>query len=138
MKNLLKILPILLFSFAFTTACNSSSSEEKIEKPEVVADSETKLAIEGMMCVKGCVGLITKELNKMPGVGEFEINFDEAYAEIDYDSKQVSESEIIAMINSLADESYNASPFNDEEPEDEDFEIEVEAGEDKGGHLLKP
>lgn len=136
MKNLLKILPILLFSFAFTTACNSSSSEEAEEKPEVIADSETKLAIEGMMCVKGCVGLITKELKKMSGVGEFEINFDEAYAEIDYDSKQVSVEEIILMIDGLADHSYSASIFEEKETSDEEMnqdseEIESEESQEE-------
>ena len=140
MKVLANILLITFLSFTITTSCTSSSEEAKVEKPAVEADSETKLAIEGMMCMKGCVGLISKSLTAMHGVGEFDINFDEAYAEINYDSKQVSESEIIAMINKLADESYKASPYSESEDEedDEETEIEVEVGEDKGSHLMKP
>lgn len=136
MKNLLKIIPILFVSFIVAIACNSTPSEDKVEKAEVVADSETKLAIEGMMCVKGCVGLISKELNKMPGVGEFEINFDEAFAEIEYDSKQTSVEEIILMIDGLADHSYSASIFEEKETSDEEMnqdseEIESEESQEE-------
>ena len=129
----------MLVSLLIFTACNSSGGEKaEVEKPAVEADAETKLAVEGMMCMKGCVGLITKKLDKMHGVGDFEINFDEAYAEINYDSKQVSEGDIIAMINSLADEAYKAYPYSEVESAEEEVDIEVEVDEDKGSHLMKP
>jgi copper chaperone CopZ len=127
MKNIFNLIVILMLSLAFTTSCGSSANEEKVEKPEVVADSETKLAIEGMMCEKGCVGLISKELTKMTGVGEFDINFEEASAEIEYDSKQTNVEEIISMIEGLADHSYKASIF--EEVQEMEME-EVPASEE--------
>lgn len=98
----------VLSLFAFT-ACNSSESAEV--KPEVVANASTELAIEGMMCVKGCVGAITSSLKKTHGVGEFEIFFEEGRALINYDSEQISEEEIIAKIHSIADGAYKAYPF---------------------------
>lgn len=127
MKKSLFVSLSLLFSFALMfTSCNSSSSEEVVEKPEVVADSSTELTIEGMMCIKGCVGIITSTLNKTHGVGEFEINFDESKAVISYDSKQISEQGIIDVIQSIADGAYKAYPVNTDAAEPETEEIETE------------
>jgi copper chaperone CopZ len=126
MKKIFSILlSASLFSLAFLSSCNSSGGEAEVTKPEVFADSSTDLAIEGMMCIKGCVGIITSTLKKTHGVGEFEIFFEEGRALIAYDSKQITESEIIDVIQSIADGAYVAYPYVNEAEETEEAE-EVE------------
>lgn len=128
-KSLFASFSLLFFLVGMLTSCNSSNVEEVVEKPEVVADSSTELTIEGMMCIKGCVGIISSTLNKTPGVGEFEIDFDTSKAKIAYDSKQISEQGIIDVIQSIADGAYKAYPVNAEsvEPEIEEAETEETA-----------
>lgn len=113
MKTFFLFLKSTFLVFAlFLASCNSSGGETAVEKPEVIADASTYIAIEGMMCVKGCVGTITKSLQNTIGVGEFEIQFEEGTATIAYDSKQISEEEIIAKISSIADGAYVAYLVN--------------------------
>jgi copper chaperone CopZ len=136
MKTFSLFLKSSFFAFAlFLVSCNSSGGETVIEKPEVIADASSFLAIEGMMCVKGCVGTITKNLQSTPGVGEFDIQFEEGTATIAYDSKQITEDEIIAKISTIADGAYKAyvvnfngenNPLDSEELVEEVSEISAE------------
>ncbi len=74
-----------------------------------IANAETSLKIDGMMCEKGCVATISKAMAETQGVSSCEINFEEGSAVIKFDSTLTEPKAIIAVINSLAEGHYTAS-----------------------------
>ncbi|MCB9256130.1 MAG: heavy-metal-associated domain-containing protein [Chitinophagales bacterium] len=126
----MKYLSVVLLAFSFLVACNNScekpSGEEQVVNADVVADSESKLALEGMVCSMGCVSAIQNELRSTNGVAFAEVNYEESFATIKYDSKLVSEAELIAAIEGIGDHSYKAWVFeeaNEEKSDSLDVEL---------------
>lgn len=87
----------------------SSETIEVSEKEVVVANAQTTLAVEGMMCEVGCVSTIQNALNETPGVSICDVDFENSQAVVDFDSTQIDQKAIIEVINKLADGHYTAS-----------------------------
>ena len=58
---------------------------------------EVKLNIEGMHCT-GCSKRLEKVLNNVDGVEDAKVNLEEKKADIKYDETQVSEKELIDVV----------------------------------------
>jgi copper chaperone CopZ len=102
----------------FLTACTTSSPEAATEvlstdqnEPvaEVVANTESQLRVEGMVCDHGCVMTIEGGVNEMKGIASCSVSYEEGLATVTYDSTQVSAQEVAAHINTLADGHYTAT-----------------------------
>ena len=101
---------ILVISCQSSPTDNSTSTtvvEEEIV--EVVANAETSLKVEGMMCEVGCVGTIEKALYATAGVSSCDIDFENATALVRFDSTQIATAEIVDVINGLAEGHYTAT-----------------------------
>lgn len=123
MKNLRTlsnfILVFALLSFAVSCENNGTATTEVAENTvitfaEAVAEGDEKLvasmAIDGMSCEMMCGGKIAKTLRELQGVKEVEIDFtemdQESFANVEYDSKVISEKELINAVNAIADGIY--------------------------------
>lgn len=113
------------------SSCSSANKEEASVNinENVVADASTKLAVEGMVCSMGCVAAIEDKLNSTLGVSGAKVSYEGGFAEIDYDSKLVSEDELIAAIGSIGDHAYSAKPFTTETQETDELVEVAEAVE---------
>lgn len=133
----MRYLGIVLVSAFLLSACSSNSSEAGMEdvvvNTDVVADAETKLAVEGMVCSMGCVSAIQNELRSMDGVAFATVNYEESFATVKYDSKLVDEEALIAAIGGIGDNAYSAKPYS--EVEDEELIETMEAVEEVGSVL---
>jgi copper chaperone CopZ len=112
----MKYLSLVLLSVVFLSACNQAAdSEIGVEKvavnQDIEADTETKLALDGMVCSMGCVAAIQAKLRETPGVAFASVNYDESFASIKFDSKLVNENDLIAAIGSIGDHSYSAKKY---------------------------
>ena len=128
----MKYAGILLIALLALSSCSSDSSQTAVEKNEVneavLADSKSKLAVEGMVCSMGCVSAIQNKLRATPGVASAVVNYEESYAMISFDSELVDENQLIEAIGSIGDNSYSANPFEDIEmaPEADGMELTEE------------
>ena len=114
---------IVFIALLALSSCSSDSSQTAVEKIEVsedlVADSKSKLAVEGMVCSMGCVSAIKDKLRATAGVASAVVKYEESYAMISFDSKLVDENQLIEAIGSIGDHSYSAKPFEDLEMDPE-------------------
>jgi len=118
----MKYLSLVILSVFFLSACQQSSEqavEAVLVNENVLADAETKLALDGMVCAMGCVSAIQNQLLATPGVAFAAVNYDESFATIKFDSKLVNEEALIASIESIGDHSYSAKKYNEVSSEDE-------------------
>ena len=125
----MKYLSLVVMSLFLLSACQQSgthedAAEEVSVNENVVADAESKLALEGMVCSMGCVSAIQNELRATPGVAFAAVNYEESFASIKYDSKLVSEEELIAAIEGIGDHSYSAKKYDEADEAEEDTEME--------------
>ncbi len=117
----INIILVLFLSTLIFTACNKTCDKQKKHKKEhahtentelnenVEPNTESLIAVEGMVCAKGCVGLIQDELNSINGVKSAKVNYEQEEAVIDYDSTLVTQKELIDKINTIADHKYKAT-----------------------------
>lgn len=117
---MMRLLTIILAVFFGFSSCSESSSTQaeneastQFDDVVVVADSKTKLAVDGMMCEMGCVSAIQKELRSTPGVASATVNFEGNYAMVEFDSKLVDENQLIAAIEGIGDHAYSAKIFEE-------------------------
>lgn len=89
---------------AATDAENTANTEVSAE----VAAATVELSVDGMMCSHGCVTTIEKALGNTAGVQFASVNFDEGSAKVEYNAEEISEEEIIGVINELHDGIYTA------------------------------
>ena len=128
----MRYIGLLFIALLALSSCSSDSSQTAVEKVEVsedvVADSKSKLAVEGMVCSMGCVSAIQNKLRATPGVASAVVNYEESYAMISFDSKMLDENQLIEAIGSIGDNSYSANPFEDLEmiPEADGIELTEE------------
>jgi mercuric ion binding protein len=117
MKSILNI--TLLSTFSLLMAC-SSSTEPTAEKTEIKAENVVvaDFAIEGMVCAMGCAKTIEDEVLGMNGVAASSVDYETGKAHFEYDKTQLTEAELIAKIESLADGQYHVKPWAEptEEP----------------------
>ncbi len=123
MKNMNLIFKVSLAIMLFTTACgtNTNDAETQVNSDikityvdDASADGAEKyvasLAIEGMSCEMMCGSKIASTLKDLDGVKQADIDFTEmgerSFAMVEFDSKVVSEKEMIAAVNAIADGIY--------------------------------
>lgn len=109
MKNLNYL---FLSTVLFVSACNFST-EEIAEKTEIKAENVVvaDFAIEGMVCATGCAKTIEEEVLGMSGVAASSVDYETGKAHFEYDKTQLTEAELIAKIESLADGQYHVKPW---------------------------
>lgn len=112
MKNLNYL---FLSTVLFVSACNSST-EETAEKTEIKEENVVvaDFAIEGMVCAMGCAKTIEEEIGALSGVAVSTVDFETGKAHFEYDKTQLTEKELIAKIENLADGQYKVSEWKGE------------------------
>lgn len=112
---------------SISTSCNSAASEEHI-----IEQRSAVIAIEGMMCEKGCKSTIQNKLSEMDGVSSCEINFEAQKAVIKYDSKKLKADDFITKINGIADGIYKAILVEDKDLENTPLQPNDKKGQNNG------
>lgn len=107
----------LLFStILLASACSSSDTNTATEKTEIKAENivVADFAIEGMVCAMGCAKTIEDEIGVLSGIAVSTIDFETGKAHFEYDKTQLTEKDIIAKIESLADGQYKVGEWKEE------------------------
>lgn len=119
--NQLKNISALIFVLTVFTACNEIK-DVKAEKSEVLAQEvaadikKVSLDIEGMTCEIGCARTIQSKLSKTEGVKLAQVNFSEKKGLVEYDANIITEKEIIATVERIADgDLYKVTNTSDKE-----------------------
>jgi Cu+-exporting ATPase len=107
MKIFNKVTVLLLF-LVVISACNETNNG-KTEKNEVIAQGaiadmkKLSLDIDGMTCEIGCARTIQSKLSKTEGVKLAQVNFSDKKGIVEYDANIITEKEIIATVEKIAD-----------------------------------
>jgi len=130
MKNIKSILNLSLVIALFwvVASCGTTEAVEneqvesdlRVTRTEAVADGSEKyvatLAIEGMSCEMMCGGKIASTLEKLEGVKKVDIEFTDmdevSFANVEYDSKVITEKEMVAGVHEIADGIYQVKSVN--------------------------
>lgn len=113
MKNIW--LCIILFGFIAceTKTAEKETSSKTIKETPATHNSTSKFSIEGMTCEIGCVRTVKSHLSKMNGVLAINMDFDTSrtinFSTIEYDKNMVSEEEMQAEIESIANGIYHVT-----------------------------
>lgn len=112
MKTIVKV--TLLSAFSLLMAC-SSNTEPTAEKTEIKAENVVvaDFAIDGMVCAMGCAKTIEDEVLGMSGLAASSVDYESGKAHFEYDKTQLTEAELIAKIESLADGQYHVKPWTE-------------------------
>lgn len=103
---------VLLVLSIFLMSCGGGDAVEvntvditNTEKISTDGKSKTvaNIQIDGMTCAVGCAKRIEKELNATAGVVSAAVVFDDKLAEVEFDENQISEQEMIKVIQELGD-----------------------------------
>lgn len=90
------------------------------EKKEVIANAETTLNIDGMVCEHNCVASVKKNIMAMEGVSDIIINFEKGRdvnsCVVKFDDQLISEEDMISKINEINDKAYKVVDGEVEEP----------------------
>ena len=115
---------LMLSTVLFASACGSSETKELAKKIEVKAENivVSDYAISGMVCAMGCAKTIEDDIAAIPGVTASSVDFESGKAHFEYDKTQLSEKDIIAKIESLADGQYKVSEWKEKAAADENIE----------------
>lgn len=85
--------------------------------------------VDGMICSLGCAKTIQKEVAAIKGVSSCDVSFEDKKAHIEFDKSQLSEKEIIAVIEGVADGQYKVNEWVEEEKDDVEKEDVVASEE---------
>jgi len=141
MKLLNKITPIIVISLFFVSVIGcvneeKPDSEESNETAKIEVAPENLLAVDyavnGMVCAMGCAKTIQDEVATISGVAACNVDFEEGKAHIEYDKSQLSEKDIIAKIEGIADGQYKVSEWKEKENTDTEEDVENETEEGNG------
>jgi len=105
MKTMNKIFALLFV----VTVIISCGGNEKQHEEEVAVEVNTEnltvvdYAIEGMVCAMGCAATIEKDVVGMDGVVVSHVDYESGKAHFEFDGAVVSEKEITAKIESIAE-----------------------------------
>lgn len=129
MKTFNKIF-FLIFTVVIVSACGTN--EEHNEEEAVVEVSTENLtiadyAIDGMVCAMGCAATIEKDVVGMAGVVVSDVDYEIGKAHFEFDAAIITEKEIIAKIESIANGQYKVGEWI----EDNNTENDAETGEDE-------
>jgi copper chaperone CopZ len=121
MKFSVGLILFLLFSSLVFSGCNSGDESAT----STVDNRSCSIAIEGMMCEKGCKTTIQNKLSEMEGVIQCEVNFEMNQAYITYDGNKLKAQDFIDKIEGIADgDLYKATIIEDKDIENAPVEIE--------------
>lgn len=111
--KIFKVFSSVILSGVICVSLNScSNSEGKASTKKEINTENVVVAeynVDGMVCAMGCAKTIQDELAAMNGVASCEVSFENATAHIEYDKTQLSENELIAVIEGLADGKYKVN-----------------------------
>ena len=138
----IKLILVFVALGTFSIALNScSNSDLKTEKESSINADNVVVAdysVDGMVCAMGCAKTIQDELVAMSGVVACDVDFENGKAHIEYDKSQLNETELIAVIEGLADGKYKVSQWQgDDVLENEDVE-ESNGSEESTGEVFLP
>lgn len=122
---------IIVILSLLAVGCSHSENENARNGAEVIAIAPENLvvvdyAVSGMVCAMGCAKTIQDEIAEMGGVAICEVNFEDEKAHIEFDKTQLSEKEIIAKIESIAEGQYKVTAWESEELIEEETSNEYE------------
>jgi copper chaperone CopZ len=89
-------------------------------------------AIEGMVCAMGCAGTIEKDVAALTGVLASKVDYEAGKGHFEFDKAVITEKEIIAKIESIANGQYSVDKWEEEKAignqieSDTDDEVEEE------------
>ena len=114
--------------------CGADKVEDNITEEHVPVEINMEnltvvdYGVEGMVCAMGCAATIQEEVVNMSGVAVSHVDYEEEKAHFEFDAAIVSEEEIIAKIESIADGQYKVIEWvekdNEEVIEDESEVVE--------------
>ncbi|MCK4503230.1 MAG: cation-translocating P-type ATPase, partial [Desulfuromonadales bacterium] len=88
----------VLHQAGFTTVANEAGETVTTVATEVQQFEQLRFSISGMSCVS-CAATIEKQLKKLPGVDNVNVNLAANFAQIDYAPQQVSKETIFAAVD---------------------------------------
>ena len=120
MKKFNRILALLLV-VSLTYSCGNADAPSENENVEVSTENLTvaDYTVEGMVCAMGCAGTIQEEVAGMTGVVVSTVDYEAGKAHFEFDEGIVSEKEIIAKIEGIADGQYKVSELSEVSAEEE-------------------
>ena len=104
MKKSVLILFMVISLFAM-----NCSQPQKTEVLVATSDTEIKMEVEGMVCAVGCAKFIEKKVAALDGVSNCKVNFENGITQVSYASSQLTEEEIVEVINELNDGQYKVN-----------------------------
>jgi mercuric ion binding protein len=114
MNTLKNLLVVTILSLAIVSCKNETQPETKTVETNVALKTEkvlnsdadfvkTEFTIDGMTCEIGCARLIEKNINKMDGVKEVEVDFERKLAMVEYDESMVNHESLESTVTKTAD-----------------------------------
>ncbi|MGB0887980.1 MAG: heavy-metal-associated domain-containing protein [Vicingaceae bacterium] len=134
-----KIFGIVLAA-TIISSCGSTAEPTETTSIEVSTENLTvaDYAIEGMVCAMGCAATIEKDVADIAGVVNSEVDYEAGKAHFEFDAAVVTEKEIIAKIESIADGQYKVNEWVETEKVDKESESEeIETSETEEEGLVK-
>lgn len=98
---------VLVFSIA---SCSQSNAQSTDVDQQAVKSSSLSMNIEGMTCAMGCARALEVELNNLDGVEKVKVNFEDSNATLAYNASLISETAIVAFVNSYRKGAFTATP----------------------------
>ena len=117
---------IFALMLVVSAASSCGSSSEQAEKASVEVSKENlsvaDYAIEGMVCAMGCAGTIQKDVADLTGVVASNVDYEAGKGHFEFDEAVISEKEIIAKIESIAEGQYKVNQLVEEKASEEQIE----------------
>jgi copper chaperone CopZ len=107
----------------FMMACAGDVNTSTTEELADAGPAKAKFEIKGMVCATGCAKSIEAKLSETDGVLACSVNFGKEEAEVEFDPRTISQSEVIALVEEMHD-----GQFEVVEVEEIDEEEKVSAG----------
>lgn len=99
---------VLFFTLGMFVSCGDNAGKKDVAI-SVNANSSCVLAIEGMMCEKGCKATIEQRLSATEGVVSCEVEYENKKVNLDFDNNFTSTNDLIDVVNTIADGIYSAT-----------------------------
>lgn len=114
MKTLKNLLALVMVMALMISCKNETNPEVKTVEADMAVKTEkvlnsdanfvkTEFTIDGMTCEIGCARLIEKNINKMDGVKEVEVDFERKLAMVEYDEAMVNHETLESTVTKTAD-----------------------------------
>jgi mercuric ion binding protein len=123
----MKLIKSIFLLTIFVAIFSCENNEEHNEDSSAVEVSEKNLtfadyAVEGMVCAMGCAATIEKDVKGLNGVVASNVDYESGKAHFEFDNSIVSEKEIIAKIEGIANGQYKVGTWSEEKEEENEVE----------------